>query len=333
MIALNTNYKYKFFYTFDKDTQIIFDENNKPLNKNHILYIILEKYKDLLYLTDIKIIPHKTIEEADNNLVYKGYDSKHKLQYRYGINYINSRKNKKLQHFLNVYNNMDIIQDIIDTGIKEKTINKTFLFATILLLELTFFIRLGKDIYLETNETVGLLTLQKKHLIKNLDCFRIEFKGKTGKNQSFICSKETQPILYNVLSILFKNAKEENDYIFTYDENKKFTERMLNERLKLIGIRLKDFRTYGVNIVLIKTIFNNIINEHYKNEIELKKILNKSIDETAQIIGHTKSISKKSYLSEELQDILQKILLKKKFTNFELFLKTIISKLKTIKKK
>lgn len=347
MFNLYRNEKHTSFYTYDKESKIIFNFDGKPISKSNIIYQIIEKYKDMIsYLTDIKIIPNKSFEEADNNLVYSGYDNKQRQQYRYGVNYILSRKKKKLRVFLKVYDNMDTIQDIIDKGLSEPDNNKSFVFAAILLLELTFFIRLGKKIYYNENETVGLMTLTKKNLnLKSKDEFEISFKGKTGKNQLFSCKKNDHEILFNVLERLYNTAKDLDDYIFVTNKNERFTEKMLHDRLKQINLTLKDFRTYGVNIVLIKTLHKNLLsvtndnqsstkhetNLNKKTKVEekfLKEIIDNSIKETANIIGHTKSISKNSYIADELQELIFTSLKEIKNNTFEVFLKSIINKLK-----
>jgi DNA topoisomerase IB len=57
----------------------------------------------------------------------------------------------------------------------------------------------------------------------------------------------------------------------------------------------KDFRTYSANILFIKAFLKN--SKHQKN---IKKVIIKSIDDSAKLLGHSRSISKKSYISENL---------------------------------
>lgn len=323
---MEANVKYENFYTYDKNNNIVFNENKIPIPKSNIIYRILEKYKNMLkILNDILIVPNKTIEEADKNLVFKGKDAKGRYQYCYGVDYVKNRLDKKLDNFLKIYKKMDIIQSIINKGMEEKEINKQFLFASILLLELTFYIRLGKEIYFDENETIGLLTLKKNNLIKADDMITISFKAKSNKNQEFICYKETQPLVYSVLTKLIENAPNNDSFIFTYNNQKHFTERMLNKRLKEIGLRLKDFRTYGVNILFLKTIYDNL---DHSPKIDIKKLIKTGISDAAQIIGHTKNISKKSYLSEQLVNATEDFL--KEYSNkkysFDSFIKKVIDK-------
>lgn len=319
---LNINIKYEKYYTYING--LIYDKL-KLIPKNNIIYKIIDKYKSLInVLTDVKIIPYKSMKDADKGLIYKGFDKNGKEQYIYGDEYNLQRKQNKIKIFLKVYDKLNIIQDIISLGLKEKTINKTFLFTAILLLEMTFYIRLGKDIYFKNNKTTGLLTLQKNNIHIHKDYINIIFLGKTNKEQKFTINKSTHPILYDIIIKLYKNAK---DYLFVSKDNVRYTEKMLNSKLKKINLTLKDFRTYGVNMVFIQQIFENYNNNY--NSIDVKRIINKSIDETANIIGHTKTISKKSYLAEELQILLESLLTEKnKYTNFKDFLNIIIKKLK-----
>lgn len=335
MYFLFKNEKYVKYYTYNHNNKIIYNEHNIPISKNNIIYKIINKYRDMLhYLTDIKIIPHETMEDADNGLVYKGYDSKKKLQYRYGVNYILNRKSKIFSNFLKIYEKMDRIQEIIEQGIEQEKINKNFLYASILFLELTYFIRLGKDIYLKENETVGILTLKKKNLVKekNKDKFTINFVAKTSKEQVFECYEAEQPILYSVLNRLYNNTLDEEDYIFKTDDGQRFTERMLNLRLNQLNVSFKDFRTYGVNIILLKQIYQHL-KEHQEttkniNTKELKKIINESIKNTADIIGHGKTVSKSSYIINEIEEFLYLYIDDIDLKDEETFIKYFIKRLK-----
>lgn len=335
--TLFRNEKYTLFYTYDKKQKLIL-QNNIVIPSTHIIYKILDKYKDMLYLNDIKIIPHETMEDADNGLVYKGYDDKKKEQYRYGVNYILNRKNNKLKTFLKVYDKMEIVQNIINKGIEEVDRSKNYIFASILLLELTFFIRLGKQIYLDTNQTVGLLTLKKKNLsFENNQTIVIQFKGKTGKDQMFKCHATKQKLLFSVLFRLYQETEDKENLIFSYIAkesngeiiNKSFTEKMLNERLKKVELTIKDFRTYGANMTFLRVIYDTgFKNESDLAKLPIKKLISKSIEETAMIIGHTKSISKNSYLSDELEVLLSEMITDYKQMSFEEFLDVVINKLK-----
>lgn len=318
---MNSNKKYSIFWTLDKKTNIIYDEKGNKIPDTNIIYDIIKKYKQLLYLEDIKIIPHTDMETADNSLVYKGIDAKNREQYMYGVNYVNKRKDKKLKGFIDVYNKLNYIENLITSELSKKEINDDFFFAAVLLLELIFYMRLGKDKYFEENKTVGILTMKKKNIIHEQDKFIFSFKAKSAKDQLFVCNRNEHELLYNVLEKIYNNLKNEDDFIFSID-GKRFTERKLNYRLSKLDLTLKNFRTYGVNIVFLKKIYDKISVDY---NINLKKNIKISIEETADTIGHTKNISKKSYLSEKIIEVVETVIIENyKNETFDAFLKNVI---------
>lgn len=319
---MNANKKYNITWTLDKKTNLIYDENGIQIPISHIIYEIVSKYKQLLYLEEIKIIPHTDLLSADNGLVYKGIDTKNREQYMYGVNYVNNRKEKKLKSFLNVHKKINLIEKNIHTELSKNEINDDFFFAAILLLELTFYIRLGKEKYFEENKTVGILTMKKKNIIKEKDKFIFSFQAKSSKEQNFVCDKNEHELLYKTIEKLYNNAKTEEDFLFCLND-KRFTERKLNYRLEKINLTLKNFRTYGVNIVFLKKIYDKLL---LSDKTETKKYIKNSIEETANIIGHTKGISKKSYLSEDVINAVENFILKNEIKNksFDSFLNSLL---------
>jgi len=333
-MSLCLNKKYTNFYTYEKKTGFIFNEKGELIDRNDIIYKIIDYYKDMLsYLTDIQIIPHRSMKDAANGLVYKGFDSKKRAQYRYGDNYKENRTIEKKKTFLYVHENLSFIEKIIEEELKEKDVNDIFLFGAILLIEMTYFLRLGKAIYLETNDTVGLLTMQKKHLTVNMDkkTNTMKFKAKSNKEQIFITEELTQPLVYDTLLRLYNNAKDQDSFIFTNKDGKEFTERKLNLRLNKCNITLKNLRTFGVNLLLLRNIFN-IMNETDRENkgLTIKKLITNAKKLTAERIGHSLSISDKSYMADEILEVLNNELSKEniwKIKSFDDFVLYIIDKI------
>jgi DNA topoisomerase IB len=59
----------------------------------------------------------------------------------------------------------------------------------------------------------------------------------------------------------------------------------------------KDFRTYSANMLFINSFLKNSKSIH-----KPKKCVFMSIDESAKQLGHTRTVSRKSYISESLID-------------------------------
>ncbi|CCU56275.1 DNA Topoisomerase type I [Mythimna separata entomopoxvirus 'L'] len=300
---------------------------------------IIEKYKPPKHLNNIQLIA-KNISEADNGIIYIGSDSKNKKQYIYGINYIKKRRNDRIKIFLKVENKIPKIEkyinkelDVFNKNGNEGVniyITDQMIFAIILLVEMCFFIRTGKKKYLDDNETIGLLTLQKNNFTIEDDIIYISFKGKLSQNQNFSIIKDEHLLIYNMIKILYNKT---NDFMFKNSDNILFTEYKLYSMIKQFNIKLKDIRTFGVNRVLIKELWKNvrdleIIDIRHK---DIKKIISEVVKRTANIIGHTPTISKNSYIVDEIRSIIDKDTINKaKELTFENYYKYIVNKLKQL---
>jgi DNA topoisomerase IB len=303
---------YKYYKVID---DIIYDDNDKIINDINLKKILL-KYKIPKNFKNVRLIA-TSVEDADNGIVYIVSDSKNNDQYIYGVNYVNNRRIEVLKIFLNVNSKIDNIYKFIDEELstikKYKDITTTSLFALLLLIELNFYIRTGKRKFLKNNETIGLLTLKKKNfeIVKNV--IVITFKGKVNKMYRFVIDN-SKFLLYRILKLLYLNIKHEDDFIFMDINRRILTEnifyKLINNKFNL---KLKDIRTFGVNKILIKELWKeaNITNISIIVNKDIKKIISKIINSTANIIGHTPTISKKSYIANELFNIINVEILKK----------------------
>lgn len=315
--------KHSFFLSYNKETEKIYNRN-KVIPSSDILYTIIEKYNSMIkFLSNIDIVYNRSMEEADNNLVYRGIDSKDRYQYVYGKNMLIDRKKNRTINFLSVHNNIDKIQRIINEGLSDMdNITKSFIFSSILLIELTFFLRLGKDIHFKRNGTVGVLTLQRNHLTLNDAFITIRVHVEKKKDMTFTCTKEDHPILYKVLKKLYNNTKEENDFIMCTQDGSRFTERILNNLLKKLNVSLKDIRDYGRNLLFLKNIFINLEVTPVSNNKDISSLIVKCMRITNDALDNT-------YFSSSLITIINTVILRaKKFKSFDIFIQEIVKGIK-----
>lgn len=145
----------------------------------------------------------------------------------------------------------------------------------------------GKEV-----KTFGLTTLQVKHVKAKTNKIELVFDGKKQVKQNLAISDK---FLIKELKTLIKNKKS-NELLFdlNYNELHFLTK-------KKIGVKFipKDFRTAYCNELFIK----NILESDYKN-IKTKKELNKNIsnniEKTANSVGHSKAVCKRSYITTNL---------------------------------
>jgi len=252
---------------------------------------------EIVRLKSIKVPPSwNSIWYASNKKCHiqaYGIDSSGKKQYILNINWINSKKcekfsrmklfNKKIIHFKKLINRFTL------------DLTKENIIKVLLSLMLDTHIRVGNEIYSKNNKTYGLTTLLKKHLKVN-DYYSFEFVGKSGiKHNIKINTRYNQ-----ILSLLLKNRNPQDNLFYYHQDNSKININSddLNDYIKSnLGkeFTCKDFRTYSANILFIETFLKNS-----KGNDNIKKIIQKSIEEAALKLGHSKGISKKSYISDSL---------------------------------
>ena len=146
------------------------------------------------------------------------------------------------------------------------------------------------EIYALKNKTYGLTTLRRKHLILLNGRYHFSFVGKSNINHSIEI-----PEKYWV----YLNKTGGNKLLFTHPDGSEVSSEELNDylRLNMGEYTCKDFRTYSANVLFIKSFLKNS-----KLGNKPKKIVLQSIDSTASQLGHSRSISRKSYISSGVID-------------------------------
>ncbi|ASK51282.1 DNA topoisomerase type I [Eptesipox virus] len=304
----------EFYY---KDGKLFLDSTYKQeVSKKNPTYEILKHIKIPSHLSNV-IIYEQTYEQSLSRLVFIGTDAKGRKQYFYGKLHISQRNENRNKIFLKVYKIINSINNFIDNNISLKTIDDVqFQLAIFMLIETSFFIRIGKMCYLKENDTVGLLTLKNKHIIFEKDKILIKFIGKDKVSHEFIVRKTNK--LYKPLKKL-TNHNKMDEFLFS-----KLNERKVYTFMKQFNIRLKDLRTYGVNYTFLYNFWTNV--RSLTPLPSVKKLISMSIKQTAEIVGHTPSISKNAYMATTVLTLLQdnKIIKSIEHSTFNEFVNLIV---------
>jgi len=288
---------------YKKNNKYFFHKNNKNVTDSNTI----ER------LDSIKVPPAwDSVWYSSNkkcHIQVHGIDSSGKKQYLLSEEWINSKRSEK-------YFRMKIfIRDLssfkkkikINNSLFKGNINKESLIKLLFNLLISLHIRVGNEIYALKNKTYGLTTLLQKHLIINSskDNYKLMFVGKSNIEHVINIPEEYSEIIKNFIT------KNKNDPLFYYHLNNKITtidsEELNNFLKENMGKQYtcKDFRTYSANIFFIKSFLKNakilLVNNQIKPAL-IKKCVLKSIDDSAKLLGHTRSICRKSYISNSLLD-------------------------------
>lgn len=299
-----------------QNIKITLMDKKKEITKKEIMDII-EEYKVPMHLSPLFVIA-QSLKDAHKGLVYFGDDSRGRRQYVYGRDFVSKRNASRKDIFIRVHRHMKDIEAYISRGLGvNKEINLTtgmnnvsvtlrtqvdedFLMATLLLLELKTFIRTGRNKYDDENNTEGLLSL-RTNSIKIENPIIIQFVGKKNVSQYF-------EIRHPILRLAIKNIhRHKNEYFFTTSDGDRLSETFFYSTLKKLGVTLKNIRTYGVNIMLLREIYNYSLQEPtLKNSTptKFKSVVKSIMTKVASMIGHTAAVSKKSYVSDALLETL-----------------------------
>jgi DNA topoisomerase-1 len=140
-------------------------------------------------------------------------------------------------------------------------------------------------------------------IIKNNNEYYISFVGKSKIHheiripceylyfikQYIISNKPNYPLFYYIIDNKIKNINSEELNVF------------LKENMGQ-AYTCKDFRTYSANILFIKEFLKISKLQKLISNTQIKKLILTCIDKSAQELGHSRSICRKSYISNHLID-------------------------------
>jgi len=232
-----------------------------------------------------------------------GIDVSGKKQYILSEKWVNSKRCEKFNRLKMFIKDINAFKNKIKIHQQEinGSITKSFLIKFLFNLLLTTHIRVGNEIYATTNKTYGLTTLQQRHLIFKNGKYYFSFVGKSKISQEILIPDE-----YQVLIKKFINNKPKSLLFYYYSGStiKNISSEELNIFLKEnMGkeYTCKDFRTYSANVLFIKEFLKSTGNTT-GNTRNYKKIVLGCIDKSAEYLGHTRTICKKSYISNNIID-------------------------------
>jgi len=266
-----------------------YDDNRIVTNKD-----ILERIKQLhippnwidvkISVSDIDYLQVTGKNNIENN--------KNKTQYIYHPVWIELSKIEKYQRLKLFIKKLPILVKHINQKLQEpiNLNDKNYIIALIFRILTKTHSRIGNDCYAEENHTYGLTTLLKKHLSINKDTITLSFVGKKSIKQELIFTDK-------LCAIVLKELKKiPGERLFKTQDQQFIRSIDMNEYLKAImgeDFTVKDFRTYASNDLFIKILCTK---ELPTSNTQAKKIINQCYDEVAIKLGHTRAISRTSYV-------------------------------------
>jgi DNA topoisomerase-1 len=273
-------------------------------NKGNIL-----KNKEILeYIKGLVIPPAyhnvRIYYEKSPKILYDGLDDKNRLQQIYSKQWREQADKAKFKALIDFGKKLPQMTLKMLEHIKSPQNSKEKLISIILRITSLCGFRIGQLKYHKLYNSVGLSTLQKKHLKFTSAGLDIKFIGKKGMLNE--CIVDDKLLIEEIKKIA--TPKKPDDFLFTYDfinsENVKELRIInaidVNNWLKYYNpeFTTKYFRTFEVNDKLIEALKKTEPSKMSLNQ--RKKAVIEVIKDVSCSINNTPAICKKSYINQDI---------------------------------
>ena len=282
-------------------------------SKKHIFFYKNRKIsnkKTLDRIHSLKIPPAYRNVKISNNPNSKvqaiGTDSKKRKQYLYNKKHTEKQTKLKFSDLVYFGKKIKKIRKDINKNIKKCHSNKKLVSDKDCIISIVLYLidkcnfRVGCDKYKTLYNSYGATTLNSSHFKFDKNKTTIEFVGKKGvTNKTSI----KNPVMCNLLQFIC--VKNKGEFVFYYNNNNdkiKITEKHINNYLKKYhkSLSVKMFRTWSANHILLKELLKLDIPNTPE---EAKKNVNMSIKKASINMHHSASVSKNSYMNNEIIDL------------------------------
>ena len=246
---------------------------------------------DLERIKKLRIPPQwnnvEITKDKTKKIQVTGYDVKKRKQYIYHPEWIKIAKEEKFKAIKKF--SYTRYKNIINKYINLKNLSSKCIICNMLKIMEDLNIRVGNDIYLRDNNSIGLTTMMKKNLKGDV----LSFRGKKGIFYTkVIKDSRTKEFIRKILRIQSK-------FLFINNNGERITHHDLNTFLKQEigeGITCKDIRTYNANVIFLNYMRKLTLPE---NASARKKNLISGIKYTAEKLGNTPKVCRDSYISPD----------------------------------
>ena len=173
--------------------------------------------------------------------------------------------------------------------------------STIVRLLETTYARIGNEEYARQNKTYGLTTLRDKHVQVRGSTVRFVFTGKSGKEVVLgVADRRVAAVVKRCEELPGQRLFQ---YIDADGERRTVDSDEVNEYLREMtgeDYTAKDFRTWAATVLALKALREV---SHFESETEAKRNVVAAIDSVAQRLGHSRTVSRRSYIHPAVIDM------------------------------
>jgi DNA topoisomerase-1 len=242
---------------------------------------------------------------ANGHLQASGRDAAGRRQYLYHPHYRERQDLAKHEHVLEVAETLPRIREAVEAQLSGKgLVHDRVLAAAVRLLDLGFF-RVGGDRYADLNQTYGLTTLLREHIVCGRGGITFTYRAKHGKEQ---VQAVVDPAACRVVGELMRR-RGGGDRLLAYWEHRAWhdvTADEVNTYLKSLSgleITAKDFRTWHATVLASVAL---AVSDHARITVTgRRKAIARAVREVSQYLGNTPAVCRASYINPRVIELFE----------------------------
>lgn len=230
----------------------------------------------------------------EGHLQATGIDARGRKQYRYHPRFREVRDSAKFEHLVEFARALPKVRKRIDRDLRKPGLAREKVLAAIVYLLERSLIRVGNDEYARENHSVGLTTMENRHVVVHGATLQFRFVGKSGVRHDIELHDRRLARVVRALQEL--PGQELFQFVGEDDTLHSVTSHEVNAYLKEItggDFTAKDFRTWAGTLLAFAEL----------SQVELpstatgqKRAVSQVIKRVARQLGNTPAVCRKCYI-------------------------------------
>ena len=255
---------------------------------------------DLDRINDLRIPPAWTDvcinANAGGAVQAVGKDAAGRWQYLYHETHVRRSERKKFQRLIKFAESLPAMRRTVAKDLRQPGLARERVMAGIMRILSSSFIRPGSQVYASENGSYGIATLKPKHVQVKGDTVIFDFPGKSGVKQHR--ELRDRRVAKLTRELLRQSTREVFAFRNGDDQLTDVKRRHINQYIKEVmghNFSAKDFRTWGGTLICACAL------ARAANDLNGEKKVRKqqwvaAIKETAEALGNTPAVCRKSYV-------------------------------------
>jgi DNA topoisomerase-1 len=223
--------------------------------------------------------------DSTGHLLATGVDDRGRTQYLYHDRWREVRDLINFYRLSEVGRLLPAIRTDTETQLRRRVLDRARTIATMLRIVDRLSIRIGNEVYAEENDSVGLCTLQKRHVTVRRAGIDLEFRAKSGRQTSL--TLDDVAVARSVRRLM----QEPGRRLFSL-AGSPVTAEDVNNRLADITegvVTAKDFRTWRGTLIAFTTLRRSKGDDRDRDVLQ-------AIDAASDVLGNTRAVARAHYV-------------------------------------